>query len=102
MDSHEEEVFSICVSGMAPKKRTHKSGSKTRFDHWKFVSTDAIERHMQFLVHKVLIQESGIDLNLELYSFVHKVITRWQWEKFCDQPEAAVLPRVYNILRQCR
>ncbi|EOY00160.1 Uncharacterized protein TCM_009807 [Theobroma cacao] len=77
---------------MAPKKRTCSSG--TRFGRSKFVSTNVAKRHTQSLVHKAPILECGIDLHPKLYSSVHKVTIECQWEQFCKQLEAAVLPTV--------
>ncbi|EOY00124.1 Uncharacterized protein TCM_009655 [Theobroma cacao] len=69
---------------MVPRKRTCESGSGTRFDHSKFVSTKVAERHMHLLVHNVPIPERVIDLHLKLYSWFIRSLLSGNGSKFLN------------------
>lgn len=48
-------------------------------------------------MQKVPIPKWDIDLHLTHYGSVHRVITAWQREKFCEQPKVVVLLVVWEF-----
>lgn len=63
-----------------PKKRTRGSGSRTRFDHSKFVSAEAAKGHTHSLVHKVPIPNQRPEDRPNIISRVFRLKLRYLME----------------------
>ncbi|EOY03053.1 Uncharacterized protein TCM_017479 [Theobroma cacao] len=78
----------------ALKKRTRVSGNGNSFDKSKFILVQAEKHHTQSILHKVPTPKRDIDVQKAFHPNIFNIIDGRQWENFCTQPEATIMPVV--------